>query len=102
MTDWKKKTDAAFEEEEELEFVLNEAESEDGDEDRTPLAEHERPIAYIRPVSPEELRQLPPGAPEGPYYALHDGEGRPLALFTDPKLAAAAARSNQLSPVSVH
>lgn len=98
MTDWKKTKAELFEED------LEDAEIEDGVEivGEERLDASERPIAYIRPVSRDELSALPPDAPKGPYYALHDGEGRPLALFTDPHLAAAAARSNQLSPVSVH
>lgn len=62
-----------------------------------------RPIAYIRPVSKDEVEaSLPPGAPDGPYFALHDEEGRPLALFSDAASAWAAARANNLQTVSVH
>ena len=60
-------------------------------------------IAYIRPVSKQEVEgALPPGAPEGPYFALHDEEGRPLALFSDADSAWAAARANNLETVSLH
>ncbi|MEL6978080.1 MAG: DUF1150 family protein [Pseudomonadota bacterium] len=62
-----------------------------------------RPIAYVRPVSKEELaEQLPDDAPEGPYFAVHDEEGRPLALFTDQETAFVAAKVHQYSPVHVH
>lgn len=63
----------------------------------------ERPIAYIRPVTKEEVEgALPPGAPEGPYFALHDEDGRPLALFSDADSAWAAAKANNLETVSLH
>ena len=63
----------------------------------------DRPIVYIRPVSKQEVEgALPPDAPDGPYFALHDEEGRPLALFSDQDAAWAAARANNFETVSVH
>lgn len=60
-------------------------------------------LAYVKPISREAIRdQLPTDAPDGPYYALHDEDGRPLALFTDRTAAFVAARSNNYSPVAVH
>lgn len=62
-----------------------------------------RPIAYVRPVSKEEIaEQLPDDAPDGPYFAVHDEEGRPLALFTDQDAAFVAAKVHHYSPVHVH
>lgn len=62
-----------------------------------------RPIAYIRSVAKEDLQEsLPPGAPDGPYFALHDEDGRPLALFSDAASAWAAARANNMQTLSVH
>lgn len=60
-------------------------------------------IAYIRSVHVDDLGDEIK-APEGieVLYALHDPEGKRLALFENRELAFAVARSNEIEPVSVH
>lgn len=73
------------------------------EEDLETAESPERAIAYIRSVSKEELEAtLPPNAPDGPYFALHDEQGRPLAVFSDPMAAKLAARAHNYETVSVH
>ena len=59
--------------------------------------------AYIRAVSVTDLDDdvTPPKGVEV-LYALHDPNGKRLALFDDRDLAFAVARSNEISAVSVH
>jgi len=59
--------------------------------------------AYIRAVSVDDLED-DVTAPKGVdvLYALHDPNGKRLALFDDRDLAFAVARSNEISAVSVH
>ena len=103
MTDDKKNQwieDVAEEELAEEELVEEDSVQEQGLELRQGRG---RPIAYIRPVSRQEIEgALPPNAPDGPYFALHDEEGRPLAVFSDADSAWAAARANNLQTVSIH
>lgn len=58
-------------------------------------------IVYVREADraglPEHLRRMP-----GKIFAVHDPEGKCLALSPDRKLAFALARRNDLVPVSVH
>ena len=85
-------------------FDGDETEAEEAPEtDESWAADSRRPIAYIRSVSKDELEAaLPPNAPDGPYFALHDEEGRPLAVFTDAVSAKLAARAHNYDAVSVH
>ena len=59
--------------------------------------------AYIRAVAVDDL-EPEVDAPEGVdvLYALHDPNGKRLALFDDRDLAFAVARSNEIPAVSVH
>jgi hypothetical protein len=61
-------------------------------------------VAYIRLVPrdalPAELRDAP--GRDKPIYAIHDAEGKVLALVDDRKKAFQMARMNELHPVSVH
>lgn len=64
------------------------------------------PIAYVRPVRPEELpeeirAQIKAGA-IGALYAVHDENGERLALVNGRSLAFVLARQHDLSPVNVH
>lgn len=58
-------------------------------------------IVYVREADrdtlPEHLRNLP-----GKIYAVHDPEGKCLAITPDRALAFVMARQNDLTPVSVH
>lgn len=66
------------------------------------LPETERQIVYVRPISKEEISNAKEIASEGPFYAVHDEEGRPLAIFDDRAAAFVMARSQNMRPVSVH
>lgn len=72
----------------------------DAEEARAPV---ESRIVYIRSVDKAEL---PAEAREQvgaqPIYAIHDANGARLALVADRDLAFVVARSNELTPVSVH
>ncbi len=61
-----------------------------------------RQIVYIRPVSKAELSNAKEIEADGPFYAIHDAEGRPLALFDDRAAAFVLARSQNMVPMSVH
>ena len=60
------------------------------------------PIAYIRPLTAKEREGAPNGLRDLAVVALHDENGRPLALFPDRATAMAAAQANDFHPVSVH
>ncbi|MEM6619651.1 MAG: DUF1150 family protein [Pseudomonadota bacterium] len=59
---------------------------------------------YVRAVRhedlPEEVRTKVDSAQA--IYAIHDKNGRPLALAHDRKIAFAVARDNDMTPVHVH
>ena len=61
----------------------------------------ETAIVYVREADrnalPEHLRKIP-----GKIYAVHDPEGKCLAISPDRAMAFALARQNDLTPVSVH
>lgn len=57
--------------------------------------------AYIRVVRRDELENAPANAPET-LYALHDENGRPLAVFGDRAAAVVAAKANNFRAMSVH
>ena len=61
----------------------------------------EKPIVYVREADPESLPDHLKAAP-GPVFAVHDEDGKCLALAQDRGLAFFLARQNDLSPVSVH
>jgi hypothetical protein len=59
-------------------------------------------IVYVRPVSAEELRDIP-GAPEGAdLYSVHAADGTRMAVVASRAAAFMAARENEMVPVSVH
>lgn len=59
-------------------------------------------IVYVRPVSAEELSQIP-GAPEGAaLYSVHAADGTRMAVVGSRAAAFMAARENEMVPVSVH
>lgn len=68
------------------------------------LPENGLRIAYVRPVSPEDLPEELRPQVEGidRLFAVHDADGERLALVRGRRLAFALARQNDLSPVSVH
>ncbi len=61
-------------------------------------------LVYVRPVNPSDLpddiQEQIDG--DGPVYAIHSGDGERIALARDRSLAFALARTNEMSPVSVH
>lgn len=58
-------------------------------------------VAYIRRVLKSEVADAPEGAPDT-LYALHDGDGRPLALFSTHDSAIITARTHNFQTVTVH
>ena len=50
-----------------------------------------------RDTLPDHLKKMP-----GKIYAVHDPEGKCLAISPDRRMAFALARRNDLHPVSVH
>ena len=59
------------------------------------------PIVYVREAERSELPDHLKGTP-GKMFAVHDHEGKCLALTEDRKIAFALARQNDLQPVSAH
>ena len=67
-------------------------------------------LVYVRPVTGEDiLASTPPEARRGVelapgqiLYAVHGADGARLAVLADRASAYAAARANELAPVSVH
>lgn len=58
--------------------------------------------AYVRPVPKSEVENAPEDLPVDTLYALHDEDGRPLAIFANRAAAEAAARTHNYVPVSLH
>ena len=62
---------------------------------------HGKPIVYVREAEkaalPDHLKSAP-----GKFFAVHDPDGKCLALTEDRKVAFALARQNDLMPVSAH
>ena len=86
-----------------VEMLSSEDETEDSAEAPASLTGDDSEMAYIRAVTKAEIdAALPPGAPDGPYFALHDGDGRPLAIFSDEMSAQLAARAHNYQTVRVH
>ena len=59
------------------------------------------PIVYVREVAAEEMPDELRGT-TARLYAVHDANGKRLALTQDRSVAFALARRNDLMPVSVH
>ncbi|MDD2869584.1 DUF1150 family protein [Neomegalonema sp.] len=62
-----------------------------------------QPLAYVREIRADEIGRfgaLPPGVTH--LYAVHDENGRRLAVFDDRAAAFAIARQNSFAPVSAH
>lgn len=62
------------------------------------------PLVYVRQVNPadlpEDIQDQIEG--DGPVYAIHSDDGERIALARDRNIAFALARTNEMSPVSVH
>ncbi len=63
-----------------------------------------RKTVYVRPVQVSDLPEAVQNAADGAehIYALHNEEGKRLALVKDRSLAFVLARQNDLAPVTVH
>lgn len=61
-----------------------------------------KPIAYVRALTAAEIAGAPDDIRGAATVALHDEDGRALALFPDRDSAIAAAMVNDFEPVSVH
>jgi hypothetical protein len=63
-------------------------------------------IAYVKPISPEDVKRLYPQAPElepgTKLFALHGADGTPIMITDSRESAVANAWSHELEPVSVH
>ena len=61
-------------------------------------------IVYVKPVDvtdlPDEVKQQVDGLEQ--LYAVHDSDGKQLALVADRQLAFRLARQNDYAPVNVH
>lgn len=60
-----------------------------------------QPIVYVREVADDELPDELKGT-SARLFALHDADGRRLAIAPDRSVAFALARRNDLTPLSVH
>jgi len=65
------------------------------------LQSNGQPIVYVREVAAEDLPDELKGTPAR-IFALHDADGKRLALAPDRRIAFAIARRNDLTPLSVH
>lgn len=63
--------------------------------------QHGNPIVYVREAEKSDLPDHLKSAP-GKFFAVHDPEGKCLALTEDRQVAFALARQNDLNPVSAH
>jgi hypothetical protein len=63
-------------------------------------------IAYVKPISLEDVKRLLPQAPElepgTQLFALHAADGTPIVITDSRESAVANAWSQELEPVSVH
>jgi hypothetical protein len=63
-------------------------------------------IAYVKPISLEDVKRLMPQAPElepgTQLFALHAADGTPIVITDSRESAVANAWSHELEPVSVH
>lgn len=60
-----------------------------------------QPIVYVREAAEDQIPEKLRGS-EAKVYAVHDMDGKCLAIATDRKVAFALALKNDLRPVSVH
>ena len=60
-----------------------------------------QPIVYVREVSRDELPDELKGT-DARLFALHDADGKRLAVTQDRRMAFALAKRNDLTPMSVH
>ena len=56
-------------------------------------------IVYVRAMRPDEL---PAEHPKTTLFGIHDEAGNRIGIAAERELAFAAARQNELTPVSVH
>ena len=63
-------------------------------------------IAYVKPITPEDVKRLFPQAPQlepgSQLFALHGADGTPIVITDSRESAVANAWSHELEPVSVH
>ena len=63
-------------------------------------------IAYVKPISLEDVKRLYPQAPElepgAQLFALHAADGTPIMITDSRESAVANAWSHELETVSVH
>jgi len=63
-------------------------------------------IAYVKPISPEDVKRLYPQAPQlepgTKLFALHGADGTPIMITDSRESAVANAWSHELEPVIVH
>jgi len=63
-------------------------------------------IAYVKPISPEDVKRLFPEAPAldpaAKLFALHAADGTPIVITDSRESAVANAWSHELEAVSVH
>lgn len=70
----------------------------DTSQTKTPI---DSQIVYVREAAPEQLPDHLRSA-SVKFFAVHDRDGKCLAVAADRKVAFALARQNDLNPVSVH
>jgi hypothetical protein len=63
-------------------------------------------LAYVKPMSPEDVKRLLPQAPQlepgTQLFALNAADGTPIMITDSRESAVANAWSHELEPVSVH
>jgi len=63
-------------------------------------------IAYVKPISPDDVKRLLPQAPQlepgTQLFALNAADGTPIMITDSRESAVANAWSHELDPVSVH
>ena len=63
-------------------------------------------IAYVKPITPEDVKRLFPQAPQlepgTQLFALNAADGTPIMITDSRESAVANAWSHELEPVSVH
>ncbi len=63
-------------------------------------------IAYVKPISSEDVKRLFPEAPKldpgAQLFALHAADGTPIVITDSRESAVANAWSHELEPMSVH
>lgn len=60
-------------------------------------------IVYVRTVAPEDIPQeAREQIGDAALYAIHDAQGKRLAVLANREMAFIVARQNEMTPVSVH